>query len=123
MHIEDASTFIVDFIAKPRSPAAYSGYSYDVYVPNVIAAYLAEIEKIPRHLVRDHQRGRELTPFFLDAAWELCRRGVLRLGVPNSGNADNRGFSVTNLGRAWTAQRVVRNAIGSLGGGFPAARQ
>lgn len=107
MHIEDASAFIVDFIAKPRATEAYSGSGYDIYVPNAAAAYLTEIEKIPQHLARDHQRGRELTPFFLDAAWELCRRGVLRLGVPNGGNADNRGFSVTNLGRSWIASGTL----------------
>ena len=107
MHIEDATAFIVDFIAGPRAAAAYSDYGYDVYVPNVVAAYLADVEKIPQHLVRDHPRGRELTPFFFDAAWELCRRGVLRPGVPNSGNADNKGFSVTNLGRSWIASGAL----------------
>ena len=107
MHVEDATAFIVDFIARPRAAAAYSDYGYDVYVPNVVAAYLADIEKIPQHPVRDHPRGRELTPFFFDAAWELCRRGALRPGVPNGGNADNRGFSVTNLGRSWIASGAL----------------
>jgi hypothetical protein len=107
MHIEDAAAFIVDFIAKPRSAAAYSDYGYDIYVPNVIAAYLAEVDKIPQHLVRDHPRGRELTPIFFDAVWEFCRRGVLRPGVPNSGNADNRGFSVTKLGKSWVASGIL----------------
>jgi hypothetical protein len=107
MHIEDATAFIVDFIARPRTAADYSDYGYDVYMPNVVAAYLADVEKIPQHLVRDHPRGRELTPFFFDAAWELCRRGALRPGVPNSGNADNKGFSVTNLGRSWIASGAL----------------
>jgi len=101
MHIEDAAAFIVDFIAKPRATAFYSDYGYDVYMPNVVATYIAEVKKIPQHLIRDHPLSRELTPFFFDAAWELCRRGVLRPGVPNSGNADNRGFAVTNIGRSW----------------------
>lgn len=101
MHIEDAAAFILDFIAKPRASGAYSDYGYDVYVPNTVAAYLMEIEKIPQHLARDHPRGRELTPIFFDAVWDFCRRGVLRPGVPNSGNADNRGFSVTKLGKSW----------------------
>jgi hypothetical protein len=101
MHTEDAVAFIVDFAVKPRAAAAYSGHGYDLYLPNVVAAYLAEIEKIPQHLVRDHPRVRELTPSFFDATWELCRRGILRPGVPNSGNADNRGFSVTQHGRSW----------------------
>jgi len=55
MHIEDATAFIVDFIARPRADAAYSDYGYDVYMPNVVAAYLADVEKIPQHLVRDHR--------------------------------------------------------------------
>jgi hypothetical protein len=107
MHIEDAVSFIVDYVGKPRAAAAYSDYGYDIYVPNLIAAYLAEVEKIPQHLVRDHQRGRELTPIFFDATWELCRRGILRPGVPNSGNADNRGFSATSLGKSWIASGSV----------------
>lgn len=72
MHIEDAAAFIVKFITKPSAAAAYSDYGYDIYVPNVIAAYLVEVEKIPQHLVRDHPRGRELTSFFFDAAWDFC---------------------------------------------------
>jgi hypothetical protein len=101
MHIEDAATFIVNFIARPRAAAAYSDNGYDVYMPNVAAAYLAEVENVPQHLVRDHPRSRELMPFFFDAAWDLCRRGVLRPGVPNGGNTDNKGYSVTSLGRSW----------------------
>jgi hypothetical protein len=46
MHIEDATAFIVEFIARPRAAAAYSDYGYDVYVPNVVAAHLADVEKI-----------------------------------------------------------------------------
>ena len=49
MHIEDVTAFIVDFIARPWAAAAYSDYGYDVYVPNVVAAYLADLEKIPQH--------------------------------------------------------------------------
>jgi hypothetical protein len=101
MHIEDVVAFIVDFIASPR-PSLYGDYGYDIYLPNVIAAYLTENEQIPQHLVRDHQRGRDLASLFLDAAWELVRRGVLRPGV-GSGASDGRGFCVTSLGKSWLA--------------------
>jgi hypothetical protein len=106
MNHEDAAAFILDFIARPRAAAAYSDFGYDVFVPNVIAAYLAEIEKIPQHLVRDHPRTRDLSALFLDAAWEFCRRGVMRPGVA-SGAADSRGFTVTELGRSWIASGAL----------------
>lgn len=107
MHIEDAVSFIVDYVAKPRMTETYGGHGYEIYLPNVVASYLCENEGVSQHLIRGHQRIRELTPVFFDAAWELCRRGALRPGVPNSGNADNRGFSATSLGRSWIASGAL----------------
>jgi hypothetical protein len=79
MHVEDAVIFIVNCIAKPRPASPYSSYGYEVYVPNIIAAYLTEAEPgSARSTVRDSPRARELMPTFSEAAWDLCRRGILR---------------------------------------------
>src|SRR6266851_1725423 len=59
--------------------------------------------------LRGGARVRELSPVFYEAAWNLCRRGVLRpgikaLGAQSAGEGD--GYSVTSLGRSWIAQGV-----------------
>lgn len=52
----------------------------------------------------------ELSPHFYSAAWELCRRGILRPGVAvhgaqatPDGSAGN-GYSVTPFGREWVSE-------------------
>lgn len=113
MHVEDAVAFIVDCIVKPRPGAAYSSYGYEVYVPNIIAAYLTEVEPTSAHwsTVRDSPRARELMPTFSEAAWDLCRRGILRPGVQTiSGQGDNgtgHGYTVTALGRDWISKGSI----------------
>jgi len=112
MHTDDAIAFIVDFISKPRSSGGYGTYGYEIYLPNVIAAYLMEVEQIPEHLstLRGGQRARELSPYFLDAAWTLCRQGILRLGVAYLGaqsDAEGSGYSVTSLGRLWIKEKTA----------------
>jgi hypothetical protein len=107
MHVEDAVAFIVNCIAKPRQGAAYSSYGYEIYVPNIIAAYLTEVEPTSAHwpTARDSPRARELMPIFSEAAWDLCRRAILRPGVLTiSGQGDSgtgHGYAVTTLGRDW----------------------
>ena len=52
-------------------------------------------------------RGQPLSPIFFAAAWELCRRGILRPGihaVDGQANLDSQagsGYSLTPLGRQW----------------------
>jgi hypothetical protein len=106
MHVEDAVTFIVNCIAKPRPASPYSSYGYEVYVPNIIAAYLTETEpgSVPS-TVRDSPRARELMPTFSEAAWDLCRRGILRPSVQAIGgqgdSGTGHGYTVTAFGRDW----------------------
>jgi hypothetical protein len=62
MRIDEASAFIADFVAKPRVAATYSGYGYDVYVPNLIATcrFLRNLEADTRslwHQLRDERNS------------------------------------------------------------------
>ncbi len=113
MNAEDAAAFIVDCIAKPRPSAGYSTYGYEVYVPNFIAAYLSEVERPPGHesTWREGPRARELAPIFNEAAWDLCRRGILRPGVQKLGGQGDggtgNGYTVTAMGRAWLAKGTL----------------
>jgi hypothetical protein len=112
VHIDDASASIVEWIWKPRSADGYSSYGYEVYLPNVISAYLMEIERDTTHhsQLRNSPRAREVSPVFYEAAWELCRRGVLRPGVQRLGGQSDGGtgdgYCVTAVGRSWIEQGV-----------------
>src|SRR5829696_210765 len=82
MHIDDAAAFIVDVVRNPRG-TGYSNYGYDLFLPNVIRLYLQEVERIREDgsSSRAAIRTRELACFFYEAAWDFCRRGVLRPGL------------------------------------------
>jgi len=85
----------------------YGDTGYDVFLASVTRAYLIDSENADQGLeLALHQRQAELTVFF-DAAWELCRLGILRPAVRDQrhqgqsfGHA-GQGFSLTSYGRAW----------------------
>jgi hypothetical protein len=97
MHQEDAIRVILESIDKPRSPTGRPTYGYDIYIPNLL-----------RELTdNDEREAQELSPVFFDAAWELCRRGILRPGIramreqATQEGGSGAGFSVTPFGRKW----------------------
>jgi hypothetical protein len=106
MHLDDATAFILNFIRNPRD-TIYPNYGYDVYVPNLTILYIAEMEQPHEHHTRieGEPRARELFPIFSDAAWDLCRRGILRPGVNRIGGQDagGGGYSITTFGREFAA--------------------
>ena len=107
MNEEDALNFLV---GRLRAGDSFSSYGYDVYVYDVINRYL-ELERSLRNDVEQQRPREELSPVFLNAAWELCRRGVLRPGIRRLGAQETRpgsaglGFTVTHFGRAWLEER------------------
>lgn len=108
--VDDALQFLIEYLRAPRTPREGQAYGYDVYMTNVCRAYAQTVENMPIHepLVIE-RRVPELTPVFYEAAWELCRRGILRPGVrrhgeqaTDDGSAGN-GYSLTSRGREWLA--------------------
>jgi len=64
MHIEDATAFIVDFIARPRAAAAYSDYGYDLRAEcccSLSNSRLSLVDEISPHSAR-----RTLEPDLVD---------------------------------------------------------
>lgn len=99
MKQENAMRMIIDALQpKDRPKPGYATYGYDLFVPA---------------LLRDHFEEKEackLSPVFFNAAWELCRRGILRPGVRRmdsqsieQGSA-GAGFSVTLFGQKWLSE-------------------
>lgn len=78
MDLDEAIAILLDLLRNDRA----RNYGYDLYARN--GAEFAARQRCPHE---HHLEGplRELSPIFYDAAWELCRRGIVRPGVRRSG--------------------------------------
>jgi hypothetical protein len=110
MHMEDAAAFIVDCLRNPRPNDRYSNYGYDVWLPLVITAYLKDVVGSSERIDPRGRPSQRFASVFYDAAWSLCRYGVLRPGIKDTtgaGPADGAsadGYSLTAAGRSWMEQ-------------------
>jgi hypothetical protein len=110
MHLDDATAFIIDFMRHPRNDG-YGTYGYELYLPIIVTAYIREIEGCTDHRssIHNSSHAADLSPLFYEAAWNLCRQGILRPGIRRLGTqatddgASGNGYSITSLGRAWLA--------------------
>ena len=106
MNIDDAFNHLVTLLKQGKNRPKGG---YDLYMEDVIDDYIIQHEGMQRdsngYKFRD--RGIFLSESFYSAAWELCRRGILRPGLSNSGhggvghNEFGKGYSVTPHGRNW----------------------
>lgn len=103
MNIDDATALLIRFLRSPEY-GDHSRFGYDFYVPNLLRHYL-EGQGIRHH--EQEQKVEEYMPAFYAAAWELCRRGIIRPGVrefgaqsTDAGNAGD-GYSLTPFGQQW----------------------
>jgi len=105
MQEEDAILIIVEWFLSDR-PGSSCHYGYDLYIPNLIQEHLEltqpRLDRIQVARLRD-----ELFPVFANAAWTLCRRGILRPGVSRymtqatEQGSSGSGFSLTPFGDEW----------------------
>lgn len=95
MGLDEAIAILLDLLRNDRA----GNYGYDLY-PRT-GAELAARQQHPReHHIELPMR--ELSPIFFEAAWELCRRGIVRPGVRRTGEqaVEEGGYSLTVAGRA-----------------------
>lgn len=104
MKQSDAIQTLIKWLRSPDH-GGYSKYGYDIYISHLV---LAEIKKMGKNPPEDYKTAREWMPLFYNAAWELCRRGILRPGInewqaqaTDAGSA-GEGFSITPFGQQWT---------------------
>ena len=102
----DATVLLIQWLRRPDH-GPYGKYGYGVYLPNLARVYLANRGASPLEM---EQRVREMMPMLYAAAWELCRRGILRPGVETyqsqatSGGGSGDGYSITPFGKTWLAE-------------------
>src|SRR4051794_20244052 len=111
MNIDDAVTILVRFM-RSRPAGSMHAYGYEIYVPEMIRDLVREQSKA-QGMDLDAEVNRQkgtLAPSFAAAAWELCRRGILRPGVFGLGSQSTDqgsagfGYTVTPFGRQWLAE-------------------
>src|SRR6266511_2145033 len=102
----DASTLLVHLLKDP-SHGGYSSYGYGLYIPNLIRTHLAG----QGMQEQDRERKlREMSPMLYAAAWDLCRRGILRPGIrafneqSTPDGASGNGYTLTPFGTQWLAE-------------------
>lgn len=111
--VDDVLQFLIGYLRASLDRRAAGAYGYDLYIPNVCRAYAHDVERLTD--LELEQRLPALSTPFYEAAWELCRRGILRPSVrssreqiTNDGSGGN-GYSFTSRGRSWLAE--AENAI------------
>ena len=114
--LDDALQFLVAYLRRPRGLNEAGSYGYDLYITNVCRAFTVEVEgESPQNSFGIDRRVPELSEVFYEAAWELCRRGIIRPGVRRHGEqatedgTSGNGYSLTSPGRNWLAD--AENAL------------
>lgn len=97
-----ATDFILNHVGSEEA-VTWSNYGYDIYLPHVVASYAVRNLGIERHFAHNSPRSAAIAPVFFDAAWNLCRRGILRPTVRtlNEQGTASGGYSYTGEGREW----------------------
>jgi len=100
MNQEDVMRLLISWIRNPDH-GDWPKYGYDVYLPPLIQTYLRSQGVNQQDL---QPRMMEMIPPFYDAAWDLCRRGIIRPGVHSymaQSTDDVNGYSITPFGSKW----------------------
>jgi hypothetical protein len=106
MNEQDAYSHLIDIIRSPTSPQL-GCYGCDFYLPNLAADFVRKYNPDLGTITPEHPRVKESLPNFQDAAWALCRMGVLRPGPATDQQTSvvGLGYSLTNQGRKWSQQQ------------------
>jgi len=103
--VDDAIQFIIRYVREDRRRNTDHNTDYPLDVRNVMRAYSSDAGIAPNQI--EAQFG-SLSPIFYAAAWELCRKGVLRPGFKRYDiyrvggyNWDHNGYSLTPFGEIW----------------------
>lgn len=102
----DATTLLVRWLREPDH-GGYGSYGYGVYLPAMVRTHLAK-----QGVQHDMQVAKlsEMMPMLYAAAWDLCRRGILRPGVrafnaqATADGASGNGYSITPFGQQWLGE-------------------
>jgi len=111
MHFDDAFDLLIKYLAavpELKGKNARAGHSHghagDLWIPHLVQGYWQSRSEL---IASENLEDQHFQPFY-DAAWELCRIGVIRPGefaprgwATDAGLFSGDTFSITRFGRAW----------------------
>jgi hypothetical protein len=102
----DATELLIQWLRNPNY-GSYGRYGYGVYLPALVQTYVQNQDITG---VDVEQKMAEMMPMLYAAAWELCRRGILRPGIEaynaqaTADGASGNGYSITPFGKTWLSE-------------------
>lgn len=105
LNTDNVPQILVDLL-RNSNYKVYTSYGYDIYLPNLLRVYF-ENQGIGE--IEIHNLLKECSPHFYNAAWDLCRRGIIRPGVTHyqaqeTGSVGD-GYSFTPFGKKWLKEK------------------
>lgn len=108
--LDDATKLLITLLRNPDH-GRFPEYGYDFYLPNLMRTYFASSLKISNTGPKMDDALLKYSPQFYAAAWDLCRRGIIRPGInsfraqeTSEGSAGN-GYSITPFGKSWLKEK------------------
>jgi len=94
VELDEAIAILIELLRRGQA----QGYGYDLYPRR--GAEEAALRQHPHNPTPREQTTRDLSPLFFEAAWELCRRGIVRPGIKRAGDqaVEEGGYSLTIAG-------------------------
>jgi hypothetical protein len=122
---EDATNFLVS--GMRANCDRFAEYGYQVYLRRVLIDFvtsrLTNVQGLERESAIHAGIGSE-SPAFFAAAWDLCRRGILRPGVRQLGSqatddgSGGGGYSLTPFGVQWLKEHTRDDYVPTEPGRF-----
>jgi hypothetical protein len=114
--LEDAIQYMIRYLREGGRAAAggLPSYGYGFYLPNLMRAYASDTGT-PQGQVE--ARLPPLSPVFYAAAWELCRKGIIRPGLREYGRqatgdgGSGNGYTVTPFGETWIREAAQADYV------------
>jgi hypothetical protein len=104
LNADDALKFLIESLKQ--NPDGYRGNSnFGIYLPNVVNEFCAKV--VGDTMLAHRGESEPIYVAFYDAAWQLCRMGILRpsawcpKGQTSAGPESGDGYSLTAYGRGW----------------------
>lgn len=95
MELDEAIGILINLLQRGQA----RNYGYDLYAHR--GAEEAALRLHPNNPFDREQAMRDLSPIFYEAAWEMCRRGIVRPGIRRSADqaVEEGGYALTKSGR------------------------